>query len=81
MNNQFDELTKGLAQSTTRRGALKKFGLALPGIALAMLGLANKAQANPQCQPSGRRCRHDHQCCSGYCYHDFENNKNNGYCF
>ncbi len=29
MNNQFDELAKGLAQSVTRRGALKKFGLGL----------------------------------------------------
>jgi hypothetical protein len=27
MNHQFAELTKGLAQSVTRRGAPKKFGL------------------------------------------------------
>ena len=33
MNNKFDELAKGLAQSVTRRGALKKFGLDLAGIA------------------------------------------------
>jgi hypothetical protein len=26
MNNKFDELTKSLAQSVTRRVALKKFG-------------------------------------------------------
>ena len=45
MNNQFDELAKGLAQSVTRRGALKKFGLGLAGIALAAVGLANKAEA------------------------------------
>ena len=45
MNEQFDELAKGLAQSVTRRGALKKFGLGLAGIALASLGLANKANA------------------------------------
>ena len=48
MNNQFDELTKSLAQSVTRRAALKKFGanawlspLALrkirPGLAIMML--------------------------------------------
>ena len=36
MNNQFDELTKQMAQSVTRRGALKKFGL---GLAL-MVGLS-----------------------------------------
>jgi hypothetical protein len=29
MQNEFDELAKGLAQSVTRRGALKKFGLDL----------------------------------------------------
>ena len=46
MNNQFDELAKGLAQSVTRRGALKKFGVGLTGIALVTLGLANKAEAD-----------------------------------
>jgi|KBSMisStandDraft_5_1062788.scaffolds.fasta_scaffold94247_2 hypothetical protein len=46
MNNKFDELTKNLAQSVTRRTALKKFGVGLAGMALACFGLANKAQAN-----------------------------------
>jgi len=27
MNNKFDELTKSMAQSVTRRAALKKFGV------------------------------------------------------
>jgi hypothetical protein len=45
MNNQFDELTKSLAQSVTRRAALKKFGVGLAGMALACFGLANKAAA------------------------------------
>jgi hypothetical protein len=44
MNNQFDELAKNLAQSVTRRGALKKFGVGLAGIALATFGLANNIQ-------------------------------------
>ena len=48
MNNQFDELAKGLAQSVTWRGALKKFGLGLAGLALASLGLANGAEASPR---------------------------------
>ena len=52
MNHQCDELTKGLAQSVTRRGALKKFGLGLAGIALASLGLANKAVAAVRCNSS-----------------------------
>ena len=45
MNNKFDELTKSMAQSVTRRGALKKFGLGLAGMALACFGLENKARA------------------------------------
>ena len=47
MKNKFDELTKGLAQSVTRRQALRRFGIGLAGIALAMLGLPNKANADP----------------------------------
>ena len=45
MNNKFDELTKSVAQSVTRRAALKKFGVGLAGMALACFGLANKAGA------------------------------------
>jgi uncharacterized membrane protein len=45
MNNKFDELTKQMAQSVTRRGALKKFGVGLAGMALACFGLASKAKA------------------------------------
>jgi hypothetical protein len=47
MNNQFDELTKSLAQSVTRRAALKKFGVGLAGMALAAFGLADRAGAVP----------------------------------
>ena len=45
MNDKLDELAKGLAQSVTRRGALKRFGVGLAGVVLAALGLANKAEA------------------------------------
>jgi len=45
MSNQFDELTKSMAQSVTRRGALKRFGLGLAGMALACFGLASRARA------------------------------------
>src|SRR5512136_2252460 len=34
-NDRFDELTKGLAQSVTRRAALKRFGVGLAALALA----------------------------------------------
>src|SRR5436189_1707219 len=47
MNNQFDELTKSLTQSVTRRAALKKFGVGLAGMALAFFGLASHAVAAP----------------------------------
>src|SRR5438128_921203 len=40
MNNKFDELTKGLAQSVTRRGALKKFGVGLAELAPGFLRFA-----------------------------------------
>ena len=43
MNHKFDELTKSLAQSVTRRAALKEFGVGLAGVVLATLGLANTA--------------------------------------
>ena len=46
MNNKFDELTKSMAQSLTRRAALKKFGVGLAGIALASLGLKNTVHAD-----------------------------------
>ena len=69
MNDKFDELARGLAQSVTRRGALKKFGVGLAGIALASLGLVNKAEADPtkNCTPSGGYCDSGAHCCSGRC--------------
>jgi hypothetical protein len=71
MNDKFDELAKGLAQSVTRRQALRRFGVGLAGIALASLGLANKAEAR-HCKPSGWSPCHRHsQCCSGICFGDY----------
>jgi hypothetical protein len=73
MNNKFDELTKAMAQSVTRRAALKKFGVGLAGMALACFGLANKAEADKKpCLPHGSPCSRDHECCSRICrYNDF----------
>ena len=67
MNNKFDELAKGLAQSVTRRGALKKFGSGLAGMALACFGLANKAKAQSGCLPNDYQCTTNRDCCSGHC--------------
>ncbi len=44
MNYQFDELAKGMAQSVTRRAAMRKFGGGLAGLVLATLGMANSAR-------------------------------------
>ena len=50
MNNKFDELAKGLAQSLTRREAFKKFGLGMIGALTASLGLAKaSAQRKGRC--------------------------------
>jgi Tol biopolymer transport system component len=40
MIEKFDELAKGMARSVTRRGALRKFGFAMAGIALAASSVA-----------------------------------------
>jgi hypothetical protein len=48
MIKNFDELARQLAQTTTRRQALKKFGAGLAGMALACFGLANRAKAGGQ---------------------------------
>lgn len=61
MNDKFDELAKGLAQSVTRRGALKKFGLGIACMAIALLGLANKAEATPK--PFHCRCARPYDGC------------------
>jgi hypothetical protein len=45
MKNQFDELAKDLAQSVTRRAALKKFGLGAAVAFLAAFGLTPRARA------------------------------------
>ena len=69
MNNKFDELAKGLAQSATRRQALKKFGVGLAGLALACFGLANGAKAARKCVPFGSPCTPGGTpCCKGQCY-------------
>jgi hypothetical protein len=70
MNSKFDELTKQMAQSVTRRRALKKFSLGVAGMALACLGLAHKAGADPKpgsCLPNGYPCKINSDCCSRNC--------------
>ncbi len=72
MNDKFDELAKGLAQSVTRRQALKRFGIGLAGMVLACLGLAGRAEAGPKpCLPPGSPCAPGVDvCCKGRCRYD-----------
>jgi len=67
MNNKFDELTKSIAESVTRRAALKKLGFGLAGMALACFGLANKARSQTACLPYLSGCKNNRDCCSGNC--------------
>jgi hypothetical protein len=64
VNNKFDELTKAMAQSVTRRQAFKKFGVGLAGMVLACFGLTKNAEAK-NCLPAGSICRNHNQCCTG----------------
>ena len=73
MSDKFDELSKGLALLTSRRQALKKFGVGLAVMTLACFGLANRARAvKGGCKPSGAKCRRGSECCSGYCNTGFK---------
>ena len=73
MNDQFDELAKTMAQSVTRRGALKKFGFGLAGVVVTALGLANRLLAHPgfhcQCKKPDLGCSKskDPQGCFAFC--------------
>jgi hypothetical protein len=72
-NHSFDELARGLASGTLSRGkALKVMGAALVGGALGSLGgVASADQGdqgeNEECKPEGKKCKNNHQCCSGKC--------------
>ena len=66
MSNKFDELAKGLAQSVTRRGALKKFGIGIAGFALAAVGLTNKTEAG---QAGKGYCAVVNGVQTGFCLH------------
>ena len=71
MNNKFDELAKCLAQSVTRRQALRRFGAGLSAGLLASMGLGDKALADPQPKPctSDADCPDHKVCSSGDCIH------------
>jgi hypothetical protein len=64
--SSFDELAVGLSSGTLSRGkALRLMGAALVGGTLASLG--GVAAADEECKPLNKKCRKNHQCCSGTC--------------
>ena len=60
---RFDDLTKALATSNSRRAALKAIGAALGGA----LGLSSIGTAFAMCQPARHACGTPKQCCSNVC--------------
>jgi hypothetical protein len=46
MKNKFDEMTKSVAQSVTRRQALKRFGFGLTAMLLTGFGLSSQAASH-----------------------------------
>ena len=66
MNDKFDELAKGMAQSATRRQALRRFGVGFAAVLLATVGLGNKAEAARGCT-SNADCPNRKVCRSGIC--------------
>lgn len=61
--SKFDEFTKALATSTSRRHALKAIGVTVGGI----LGLGGVGTALAKCAGIGDSCSQSSQCCIGYC--------------
>ena len=70
MNNKFDELTKAMARSVTRRAALRNFGLGIASLTLACFGLTNSALAGKvktlPCTTNAE-CGAGQVCCNGTC--------------
>jgi len=67
----FDALAREVASGTLSRGRmLKLMGAALVGGTLGSLGIGGVAAADDSgvdCKRNGKRCKKDHQCCSGIC--------------
>ena len=64
-STKFDDLTKVLATSTSRRQALKAIAATTVGGILGLSGIGN-VFAKP-CAPNGRHCNSKTVCCSGFC--------------
>lgn len=65
-DDRFDELSKALAKTTTRRQAVKVVGATALAGALSLVG-AREAGAQGRCKKNGSPCRTDYECCSFFC--------------
>ena len=63
--SNFDELTKALATSTSRREALKPIAVFTLGSILGLSWISNAFARS--CAPNGRHCNSKTPCCSGFC--------------
>ncbi len=64
--SKFDDLTKAMATSTSRRKALKTIAATTLGGILGLGGIGT-VFAKPTCKPNGHGCGTNKQCCSEYC--------------
>jgi uncharacterized lipoprotein NlpE involved in copper resistance len=67
----FDELTKALATTTSRRTAMKTILASVVGGAFGLRAI-DAALAKHDCYGNGHKCEYNYDCCSHYCY--------DGYC-
>jgi hypothetical protein len=67
----FDELTKALATTTSRRTAMKTILASVVGGALGLRGI-DAALAKPDCYGNRHKCNRQSDCCSKYyCNHGY----------
>jgi len=64
--SRFDDLTKALATSTSRRQALKTITATTLGSILSLAGIGT-VFAKSTCKANGHGCGNNKQCCSGFC--------------
>jgi CXCXC repeat len=65
-DDRFDELSRALARTSTRRQAVKVVGATALAGALSLVG-ARESRAQGRCKKNGSPCRSDYECCSFYC--------------
>src|SRR5213083_2734004 len=64
----FDELSKAVSTSTSRRQAIKLFGATTVGGVLSLVGAGGATAAAPgRCRNAGTVCRQNEECCSHFC--------------